>query len=158
MKEKYESLAVAVLRDVATGRGLDVKGLKKSEIVDAMLAEDERLKQVEAQGKTEVVKESADVKMQSTEKVGDNAETVKRVRREMPDKEEYDPALDSGKEANGILEVMPDGYGFIRCDNYLPGEEDVYVAPSQIRRFRLKTGDIVRGHIRIKNQNEKFSA
>ncbi len=158
MKEKYESLAVAVLRDVAISRGLDVKGLKKSEIVDAMLAEDARLKQAETQGKTEVVKESAGEKAQDVQKDAEHAETGKRVRREMPDKEEFDPALDSGKEANGILEVMPDGYGFIRCDNYLPGEEDVYVAPSQIRRFRLKTGDIVKGHIRIKNQNEKFSA
>ena len=53
---------------------------------------------------------------------------------------------------------MPDGYGFIRCANYLPGENDVYVAPSQIRRFNLKTGDIVEGNTRIKTQNEKFSA
>lgn len=53
---------------------------------------------------------------------------------------------------------MPDGYGFIRSDNYLPGSEDVYVAPSQIRRFGLKTGDILRGNKRIKTQQEKFSA
>ena len=66
--------------------------------------------------------------------------------------------LDSGIEANGILEVMPDGYGFIRCENYLPGENDVYVAPSQIRRFNLKTGDILEGNTRIKTQSEKFSA
>ena len=66
--------------------------------------------------------------------------------------------LDSGIEANGILEVMPDGYGFIRCENYMPGENDVYVAPSQIRRFGLKTGDILKGNKRIKTQQEKFSA
>ncbi len=53
---------------------------------------------------------------------------------------------------------MPDGYGFIRCENYLPGENDVYVAPSQIRRFNLKTGDIIEGNTRIKTQSEKFSA
>ena len=57
--------------------------------------------------------------------------------------------LDSGIEANGILEVMPDGFGFIRCENFLPGENDVYVAPSQIRRFNLKTGDILVGSRRI---------
>lgn len=67
-------------------------------------------------------------------------------------------ALDSGETKEGILEVMPDGYGFIRCDNYLPGENDVYVSPAQIRRFSLKTGDIVVGNTRIKNQGEKFSA
>ena len=66
--------------------------------------------------------------------------------------------LDSGVVANGILEVMPDGYGFIRSDNYLPGDHDVYVSPSQIRKFNLKTGDILEGHTRIKTQQEKFSA
>ena len=60
--------------------------------------------------------------------------------------------LDSGVEAYGILEVMPDGYGFIRGENYLPGENDVYVAPSQIRRFGLKTGDILRGNKRVKGE------
>ena len=66
--------------------------------------------------------------------------------------------LDSGIEANGILEVMPDGFGFIRCENFLPGENDVYVAPSQIRRFNLKTGDIIVGNRRIKAVTEKFAA
>ncbi|MCD7812619.1 MAG: transcription termination factor Rho [Lachnospiraceae bacterium] len=66
--------------------------------------------------------------------------------------------LDSGQSVSGILEVMPDGYGFIRSDNYLPGENDVYVSPSQIRRFNLKTGDIISGNTRIKSQQEKFSA
>ncbi len=74
------------------------------------------------------------------------------------DSTQYPVELDSGIEAQGILEVMPDGYGFIRSDNYLPGSEDVYVAPSQIRRFGLKTGDILRGNKRIKTQQEKFSA
>lgn len=71
---------------------------------------------------------------------------------------EEESKLDSGKVADGILEVMPDGYGFIRSDNYLPGENDVYVSPSQIKRFGLKTGDILKGKIRVKTQNEKFGA
>ena len=66
--------------------------------------------------------------------------------------------LDSGQEACGILEVMPDGVGFIRSDNYMPGDSDVYVSPSQIRRFGLKTGDIIRGNTRVKSATEKFSA
>ncbi len=66
--------------------------------------------------------------------------------------------LDSGNEVSGVLEVMADGYGFIRSDNYLPGEDDVYVSPSQIRKFGLKTGDIVCGNTRVHAQQEKFSA
>lgn len=66
--------------------------------------------------------------------------------------------LDSGLAANGILEVMPDGFGFIRCENFLPGEDDVYVAPSQIRRFNLKTGDIITGNRRVQAPTEKFAA
>lgn len=66
--------------------------------------------------------------------------------------------LDSGNMAHGILEVMPDGFGFIRCENYLPGDNDIYVSPAQIRRFNLKTGDIIEGNIKIKLPTEKFSA
>ncbi len=66
--------------------------------------------------------------------------------------------LDSGITKKGILEIMPEGYGFIRCDNFLPGENDVYVSHAFLRRFGLRTGDIVEGNIRVKTQNEKFSA
>ncbi len=91
---------------------------------------------------------------------GQAAAPAQRTSRSMEvyDEKTYPKELDSGEEASGILEVMPDGYGFIRCENYLPGENDVYVAPSQIRRFGLKTGDILRGNKRIKTQQEKFSA
>ena len=67
-------------------------------------------------------------------------------------------ALDSGDEALGILEIMPEGYGFIRGSNFLPTENDIYVAPSQIRKFNLKTGDIIRGKKRVRQANEKFAA
>ena len=68
-------------------------------------------------------------------------------------------SLDSGLKASGILEVMPEGgFGFIRCENYLPGEDDVYVAPSQIRKFNLKTGDIIEGNRRIRSTTERFAA
>ena len=66
--------------------------------------------------------------------------------------------LDSGETKKGILEVMPEGFGFIRCDNFLPGDNDVYVSPAQIRRLNLKTGDIVSGNTKIRTQSEKFSA
>ena len=66
--------------------------------------------------------------------------------------------MDSGETRTGILEVMAEGFGFIRCDNYLPGENDVYVSPTQIRKYGLKTGDIICGNTKIRMQNEKFSA
>ncbi len=70
----------------------------------------------------------------------------------------YDEALDSGIGSHGILEIMPEGFGFIRCENYMPGENDVYVSPGQIRRFNLKTGDIIEGRMKHKMASEKFAA
>ena len=127
MREKYESLPLAELKAVAKARG--IKGLstmKKDEVVEAMILEDEREK------KEKEAKESA-------------------VSPEIAQ-------LDSGVTVSGILEVMADGFGFIRSANYLPGENDIYVAPAQIRRFGLKTGDIVTGNTKIKTEKEKFSA
>ncbi|MCR5520842.1 MAG: transcription termination factor Rho [Lachnospiraceae bacterium] len=65
---------------------------------------------------------------------------------------------DSGETKEGILEVMPEGFAFVRCDNFLPGSEDVYVSPAQIKRYGLKTGDYIVGNTKIRMPNEKFSA
>ena len=62
--------------------------------------------------------------------------------------------LDSGIVEEGVLEVLVDGYGFLRSENYLPGTKDIYVSPSQIRRFNLKTGDLVKGNIRIPKEGK----
>ena len=141
MREKYESLALADLRAIAKNRGIKgTSGLKKAQLVELMLAEDEKDK---AAGK--------DVEPRPV------LRAPGEVREERPE-EKFPTELDSGMAANGILEVMPDGFGFIRCENFLPGENDVYVAPSQIRRFNLKTGDVIVGNTRVKTQNEKFSA
>ena len=66
--------------------------------------------------------------------------------------------IESDDPVEGVLEVLPDGYGFLRSDNYLSGPRDVYVSPSQIRRFNLKTGDKVKGKGRIPKEGEKFQA
>lgn len=131
MREKYESLSLAALRDIAKARKLKgVSTMKKSELIELMLEQDEKDKAKEVK------------------------EEIKNEKAGVADIEQ----LDSGMVAHGIIEVLPDGYGFIRSDNYLPGENDVYVSPSQIRRFGLKTGDIISGNTRIKTQAEKFSA
>ena len=72
--------------------------------------------------------------------------------------QEVQQMIDDGNMGEGILEVMADGYGFLRTENFLPGANDIYISPSQIRRFNLKTGDCVKGNIRIAKENEKFNA
>lgn len=237
MREKYESLALVDLKEIAKARGIKgTSGMKKAEIIEAMLLEDEKEKNVpkEIEGISAVqenpVKERKTPGKRSAEKgheprnAAEGKRTAESPRRseeknvtgERPasgektggneegkpryegrnqnegrrtqyeprnagegrnlnegrsqgdgrqegqkfvrEEEKYPADLDSGITAHGILEVMPDGFGFIRCENYLPGENDVYVAPSQIRRFNLKTGDILEGNTRIKTQSEKFSA
>lgn len=61
-------------------------------------------------------------------------------------------------ETEGILQICEDGFGFLRSENYLSGVDDVYVAPAQIRRFRLKTGDMLKGIARLPRENERFRA
>ena len=78
--------------------------------------------------------------------------TIQRIETEGVTLDELDSG---GEKADGILEVMPDGYGFIRCENYLPGDHDIYVSPSQIRRFKLKTGDILTGNTRTRSPGGK---
>ena len=198
MREKYESLSVLALKDLAKARGLkNISSLKKAEVVDAMVAEDRRLEQLkkqeeEAARQKESTKEKSSGEAEQTGKTAQekpaqdkSQERPQRTERQRPARmpkegrdtraearvnaapaveddfdqsEQINSNLDSGITANGILEVMPEGYGFIRCANYLPGENDVYVSPSQIRRFHLKTGDIICGNTRIKTQSEKFSA
>ena len=85
-------------------------------------------------------------------------EELKAAYLEKKQKEEEERNVDSGIPAHGILEIMPDGFGFIRCENFLPGENDVYVAPGIIRKYGLRTGDIIKGSTKVKTQNEKFSA
>ena len=83
----------------------------------------------------------------------ENIENIEEIKEEKSDME---IALEKGDVVTGILEVLEDGFGFIRSDNYLSGSEDIYVSNSQIRRFNLKTGDFVTGFIRPPKGTEKF--
>lgn len=184
MREKYETLALVDLRAIAKSRG--IKGtstMKKEDVINAMVELDE--KEAQAKNPKEEIKEEkkvikkvkkvikevseeSEVKADIIESAENNGAVItgeesadtKAARQEARDKDKEATfnELDSGVTACGILEIMPDGYGFIRSANYLPGENDVYVAPSQIRRFGMKTGDIVAGNTRIKSATEKFSA
>lgn len=175
MREKYESLALSELREIAKARGLKgISTLKKAELIAHMLEADEKdkadgkdvepkpvLKGIGEHPSYEKPYEKPYEKKKTEKKEGSEKREYRREKPQQPDGEKqegYPAELDSGLTARGILEVMADGFGFIRSDNFLPGENDVYVAPSQIRRFNLRTGDIIEGNTRIKTMNEKFSA
>ena len=175
MRERYETLSLATLRDLAKARGLKgISTLKKAELIDVMVEADrkekeaEQPKEIQELKKVQESKETQELrKIQESKETQESKEKNDRTKTVDPAKvQEFKDAkspidtaqLDSGQKAHGILEVMPDGYGFIRSENYLPGENDIYVSPSQIRRFNLKTGDVLQGNIRVQTQSEKFSA
>ena len=169
MREKLESLSLAVLKDLAKSNGMkNISTMKKADLVEALLVKSEEDAKAQETAKTSDDAKKTEKKIEKdagNEENSSNAESHASQKGEASQKSEDDleisedkKSLDSGIEANGILEVLSEGYGFIRSDNFLPGENDVYVAPSQIRRFGLKTGDIVVGNTRVKNPNDKFGA
>jgi len=182
MAESLEKLTVAKLTELAADKGIKLeKGMKKADII--ALFE----KTAEPPKTEKIVKMEKKVKTEKPDKTVKNTKTVKQPKTEKTETEKPEPVTEmpapaaekSSEEApaviepapreeapransqnvkEGILEIMPDGFGFIRCDNFLPGPEDVYVSPTQIRRMNLKTGDIINGLVKDKNQTEKFNA
>ena len=181
MRAKLESLPMSQLRDIAKQQGIKyIMKLRKSDLINEILKatgyESEVLGEVSESGNEDLdrLPENDDNKTFG----GNDKEEEKNQEKESKGKVHVYHTFEkdcvnrakspmakgmSGDQeenliAEGILEVMPEGYGFIRCENFLPGENDVYVSPSQIRRFHLKTGDILNGQMRLKNTNEKFGA
>ena len=101
---------------------------------------------------------SSILKEENVDKVAEEPEEEKKEFKEVITKEGYKLTSEGDEVVEGILEVLPDGYGFLRGENYLPTPKDVYVSPIQIKRFRLDTGDIVRGIKRTPKEGEKFPA
>ncbi len=181
MREKLETLTLASLKDLAKQNGIKgVTIMKKSELIDALLELAEKRKEESASKEKEAAAEAprkpatrtvrkkvvvteGNAKAKDNIKAKDNNASASEGSEK---NEEQESKKDSGEaeeirngiEANGILEVMQDGFGFIRCENFLPGENDVYVAPGMIRNFKLKTGDILTGIARQKKENDKFGA
>lgn len=155
MNDKYATLSLIQLKELAKSQGVkNVSTMRKAQLVQLMGELEEKYNREKAaknkdSEKTPVSAERTDLRSERGPETSDDGEIRMDSSLE---------ALDSGQMACGILEVLSDGYGFIRCENYLPGPNDVYVSPAQIRRFNMKTGDIIGGNIRVKTQNEKFSA
>lgn len=171
MSTDYSNYTLAQLRQAAKSIGMvSVTGFKKAELIQ-LLSEVEMKKQnKESKSEVENSEGSAceDNRAEGATETSNNNNTAEvtveseerkcneqKERNEIPSEMEE---LDSGQRAYGILEVLPDGFGFIRGENYMPSDNDVYVSPSQIRRFNLKTGDMLRGNIRVPKENEKFRA
>ena len=160
----YNKMTIVQLRAAAKEKGLrGISTLKKEGLIERLLEVEQSKKETTLE-KPPVEKEFHERRQEIERKnLQENQEQEEKKKQDDKPRQENGmkselASLDSGAKADGILEVMPDGYGFIRCENYLPGENDVYVSPSQIRRFNLKTGDILVGNIRVKTQNEKYSA
>ena len=155
MNDKYATLSLIQLKELAKSQGVkNVSTMRKAQLVQLMGELEEKYNREKTaknkdSEKTPVSTERTDLRSERGPETSDDGEIRMDSSLE---------ALDSGQMACGILEVLSDGYGFIRCENYLPGPNDVYVSPAQIRRFNMKTGDIIGGNIRVKTQNEKFSA
>ena len=181
MREKLETLSLSVLREFAKDKKIkNISSLRKADLIDAILkAQEEEDKQkkefkdsrmvqkktvVKPEGHTHVAETGAQADTQNPQATGTGSASAagtgstSAAGTGSPQNPSEPKPQRPLEYADGILEVLSEGYGFIRCENFLPGDNDVYVSPSQIRKFNLKTGDIVRGPKRQKTKDEKFSA
>ncbi|MFQ5967937.1 MAG: transcription termination factor Rho [Acidimicrobiia bacterium] len=159
------------LRDVAKEHGIETEGLQKAKLIDAILSSDgfeatADPAPVDLPEKVEPKPESGDgakkdTKEASQQRSGDGGDGRSRQggrRRRGGGRrpEQYDES--ELEERHGILDILPEGYGFLRATGYIPGDKDVYTSASQIRKFGLRKGDTVSGPIRPPRSQEKFAA
>ena len=151
--ENLKEKTLAQLRQ--TAKELGIKGistLKKDQLVETIEAFLEKAKKETEEKRT--VKKQPPAKGNNTEKQEEPEKQENRTQTE----EKKPVGTENSEIREGVLEVMADGYGFLRAENFLPGSGDIYISPSQIRRFNLKTGDMVSGNIRMAREGEKFNA
>lgn len=139
----YNDLSIAELREIAKEKELkNISKMKKQELVDTL---------------SELEKNSSTIAEEvNTQSLQENIQSKSSITKSSDEK--FKVTNENDQIAEGILEVMPDGYGFLRGDNYLSTSKDVYISPVQIRRFRLDTGDRIKGIMRNPKEGEKFPA
>lgn len=162
-----ENMPLPELRERAKALGIkSVAKYRKMELVEMISglsgnnAGDEAAEDVSVQIEPVIVQEATERDVASAEPLSDE-EGVSPKRQTFQSKEQrqsYMEQLDSGEVGEGILEILPEGYGFLRTENFLPGPKDIYISPSQIRRFNLRPGDLVKGSIRTAKDTDKFNA
>lgn len=144
-KEQYEAMTLLEIKEVAKALGIkNISKFKKDELIKEVL-----LVNTNAIKKDGVVLQEK-ISPKNTERINLNNSEKKEQLKEM---------INESSMAKGILEILENNnFGFLRCKNYLTSSEDIYVSPSQIRRFNLKTGDEVVGKVRDAKETEKFKA
>ena len=138
-RSQLQSKPVADLRSIAESLGIEHKGLQKAKLIDLLVEHSDQILDEEvADEQVEVISTSKD-EGPSVVSSGDSS-------------------IKEGDTRKGILDVLPEGYGFLRCNGYKPSEDDVYVAAGAIKKFRMRKGDLVEGPIRAPRQKEKYPA
>ena len=144
----YENMSLVDLKQLAKEKGIkNISKLRKEEIIIAL--------QDLGQTHTENIDMKIEKKEETISQQNQSQEKPEKIQR--PADGSYVLANDD-QIAEGILEVLPDGYGFLRGDNYLSTPNDIYISPIQIRRFKLDTGDRIKGISRQPKEGEKFPA
>ena len=155
-RENYENMTLAELKEIAKDLGIkNISKLKKSELIDNIIEKSPN--RIEKDGVILVEKIAPKVKAEVVENLQQESQINEENREEK--KERLKVMINESGSSKGVLEVQENNnFGFLRCDNYQTGENDIYVSPSQIRRFNLKTGDEVQGKVREAKEGEKFKA
>lgn len=164
-KNQLAGMKLNELKELAKSRGIrDAYKYKKEELLIKLSDFDDMAKEtkdISSETSKEVIKLSEKAKNLVEFENESEADTNKEVNTvNLPEKivEEIELSGDEALKVEGILETHPDGYGFLRTNNYLTSEDDVYISPSQIRRFHMQTGDKITGITRPPKQGEKFKA
>ena len=148
----YEDFTLVELRQMAKEQGAKtVSKMKKDDLVQ-FLKEHDSNKKVEELGKSD----ETNLTKKQNKNIQNPTENLESFVGD--DEAGYKITNANDKMVEGVLEVLPDGYGFLRGDNYLSTADDVYISPVQIRRFKLDNGDKVKGIARIPREGEKFPA
>ncbi len=134
-RTQLQSKPVADLREIAEGLGLEYKGLQKAKLIDLLLEQGDDV----VESKVVDSKAKGDDDLPSVVNSGDSQ-------------------IKKGETREGILDILPEGYGFLRCSGYKPSEMDVYVPAGSIKKYRMRKGDYVEGPIRAPRAKEKYPA
>ncbi|ABS39770.1 transcription termination factor Rho [Clostridium botulinum] len=167
INKDYESMTVKELREIA--KKLDIKNIskfKKNELIEEIKTS--KSTAIEKDGKIlvekispKIIKSENNIHSKITKENGINEEKTSSLMKNNEENkaERLKEMINESQRAKGVLEIIENNnYGFLRGQNYLSGPEDIYVSPSQIRRFNLRTGDEVEGKVRIPKDGEKFKA